>query len=198
MDYSAAQMNGHAEEYADAVISTITSFSTLSAESQAIERARYVKEAREVVRGCATHFNGSTLRIKRNGNIVPSGSADHFQSLINELLAKETTLAAFDQAVEELKAEFPAAEGWLMWWLRPRNAMMIFPIKSKMDLKLQKQLPKTSNPVEHQHSLLHRSNGVDQDLVSGIKKLHLNVERLHDHYRAVIGTKYHHFSICIF
>ena len=38
MDYSAAQMNGHAEEYADAVISTITSFSTLSAESQAIER----------------------------------------------------------------------------------------------------------------------------------------------------------------
>jgi hypothetical protein len=51
MDFSQAQRGAHAEEYADAVISTMSGFSSLSPQAQAIERRQLVREAEEAEGG---------------------------------------------------------------------------------------------------------------------------------------------------
>lgn len=187
MDFLGAQLNGRAEAYADAMLSTLPGFASLSKEARAVERDRFLKEALATVRGCLTHFNGSGLRLKRNGGVVSPEQADLFLHLIHELTSHDTSLPEFGKAVSKIRSNFPKSEGWLSWWLRPSIASTIFPIKSLMDTELADQIPATSNPVEHQHSLLHRANGIDHDLIPGIKKLHLNIEKIHQHYLAVKG-----------
>ncbi|KAF7973102.1 hypothetical protein HWV62_16208 [Athelia sp. TMB] len=54
-----------------------------------------------------------------------------------------------------------------------------------MDLKLSLQMPYTTNGIEHVHSLSHRAIGIDQELVPGIKKLHLFIEKTHTEYLAI-------------
>lgn len=189
MDYSAAQLNGRAEEYADALVSRIPGFTSLSPEAQKVEHAQCVLEAQNTAKGCKTHFNGSVLRIQRNERLVPSEKRELFQHFINTLTSEDTLEQQFGDAVRELRSNFPGIEGWLSWWLRPANAQMIFPVKRRMDRTLADETPNTTNGVESQHSLLHRAHwqGVDQDLITGIKKLHLFIEKTHTEYLAIKG-----------
>jgi hypothetical protein len=188
MDFSASQRSGRAEEYAEVMVSLIPSFASLSPEAQAAERARFLKEAQETLKGCATHFNGSVLRIKRSHGLVPPERADEFQALIYQLMSQDTTSEEFDQVATEIESEFPHIKGWLKWWLRPANASMIFPAKLAMSDEVSQATPNTSNPIEHRFSLLHRAVGTDQDLIPGIKKLYLHVEEMHKRYLAIKGS----------
>jgi hypothetical protein len=188
MDYSAAQRSGRAVEYAEVMVSMIPSFGALSREAQDAERARYLQEAQETLKGCATHFNGSVLRVKRNFALVAAERGDEFQALIYRLLSQDTTSDEFDRVATEIESSFPSVKGWLKWWLRPANASMIFPAKRAISQEDSEATPNTSNPIEHRFSLLHRATGTEQDLIPGIKKLHLHAEELHQQYLAIKGT----------
>jgi len=56
-----------------------------------------------------------------------------------------------------------------------------------MSPELSEHLPDTSNPIEHWHFLLHRAVGIDNDLFTGIKKLHLHMEEMEVRYNAIKG-----------
>ena len=64
---------------------------------------------------------------------------------------------------------------------------MIFPACSFVDPAVAEQVLFTSNPAEHQHSLLHHAVGVDRDLIPGAKKLFLHVSEIESQYRAIKG-----------
>src|ERR1700722_10074123 len=136
MDFSGAQRGAHAQEYAEIMISVAfpsNSFEVLSAESQLIERNRYIKEAQEAEVGCDVHFWRSSTRLKKNGALIPPESINTFDNLIRQLLSAATSDVQFTEAVVQLKASFPRIANWLDWWLRPTIASMIFPSRSVID-----------------------------------------------------------------
>lgn len=187
MDFSAAQRAAHAEEYAELIIFLNESFHKLTRQSQAIERKQYIEEAKEAEVGCDVHFGRSAIRVKKNGALVPPESVDAFDDGIRRLLSPSTTSTQFSEVVTSLKSQFPRINGWLNWWLRPTVASMIFPARSVVDPVVAASVPSTSNPVEHQHSLLHHATGIDQDLIPGIEKLFLHVQELEAQYNAIEG-----------
>jgi hypothetical protein len=87
----------------------------------------------------------------------------------------------------ELRRRFPKIKWWLNWWQRPTIATMIFPACSIMDPKVATEIPRTTNPVEHQHSLLHYATGTQHDLLTGIKKIYGHVHELELQYNAITG-----------
>ncbi|KAF9540762.1 hypothetical protein CPC08DRAFT_770741 [Agrocybe pediades] len=200
-DFSNAQRAAHAEEYADAIISNTPSFTSLSPESQKIEReknldlclpaakplpfTKYLKEAEKAELGCNFHFSESTERLKKNGSLIPPEKIGNFDHYIRILLYSKTTREDFDSAVQSIQKEFPRIKSWLSWWLRPTIASMIFPVCSVVDKDVTFKVPKTSNPVEHSHSLLHHATGTDYDIIPGIQKLKLRVDELEAQYKAI-------------
>ncbi|KAJ7893655.1 hypothetical protein B0H14DRAFT_2559638 [Mycena olivaceomarginata] len=62
---------------------------------------------------------------------------------------------------------------------------MIFPAKSAVDPEVAAKVPSTSNPIEHQHSLLHHAVGKDQELVPGMEKIFLHVREMEKKYLAI-------------
>ncbi|KAJ7768047.1 hypothetical protein B0H14DRAFT_3895019 [Mycena olivaceomarginata] len=174
MDFSGAQRGAHAEAYADAIISTMPHFSLLSQEAQDAERHQLVLEAEKGELGCHVHFWRSADQ-----------SAGTFEKSLRELLSPMTTSARFDEVVSMLKSTFPAIKHWLSWWERRPIASMIFPAKSSVDPALAAKAPSTTNPVEHQHSLLHHAVGKDQELIPGIEKLFLHVREMENKYNAI-------------
>lgn len=191
MDFLPAQRGGHAEEYADAVISTIPGFISLSAEAQAAQRRHLLLEAQKAEVGCETHFWRSGDRIIKTHSLVPPASAHIYRNGLRELLSASTTSERFDEVIQMLKTTFPATKGWISWWERPHTASMIFPAKSLVSRELAAKVPSTSNPIEHQHSLLHHAVGKDQELLPGIEKLYLHVREMEKKYEAIKGLLIH-------
>jgi inorganic triphosphatase YgiF len=187
MDFSASQRSAHAEEFADAVIEITPGFQALTKASQEIERNAYLKEAREAEVGCEVHFRRSAKRLKTNGSLIPREHIETFNDLLHTLLSQHSSRQDFDDAINTLRSTFPKINGWLSWWLRPAFASMIFPACSFVDPAVAEQVPSTSNPAKHQHSLLHHAVGVDQDLIPGTKKLFLHVSEVESQYRAIKG-----------
>jgi hypothetical protein len=64
---------------------------------------------------------------------------------------------------------------------------MIFPAQSIVDPSHAQSVPSTSNPAEHQHSLLHHATCIDQDLIPGIQKLFLHVQEIQAQYEVIQG-----------
>ncbi|KAJ7790523.1 hypothetical protein B0H13DRAFT_1936211 [Mycena leptocephala] len=108
-----------------------------------------------------------------------------FERGLRELLSPNTTSERFDAAILTLKAMFPAIRSWILWWERRPIASMIFPANSTVDPALAVKVPSTSNPIEHQHSLLHHAVGKDQDLIPRIEKLFLHVREMEKKYNAI-------------
>ncbi|KAJ7309425.1 hypothetical protein DFH08DRAFT_823369 [Mycena albidolilacea] len=171
MDFPGAQRGHHAEEYADAVISTMPHFSQLSPEAQDAERRALIREAEEAEVGCEVHFWRSADRVRQTHSLIPPESAPLFER--------------FDELILTMKTTFPKIKPWLSWWERRPIASMIFPAKSSVDPKLAAKAPSTTNPIEHQHSLLHHAVGKDQELLPGIEKLFLHVREMENKYNAI-------------
>ncbi|KAJ7261600.1 hypothetical protein C8J57DRAFT_1634681 [Mycena rebaudengoi] len=136
MDFSGAQRGAHAEEYADAIISTMPLFAALSPEAQQAERRQLVLEAQKAVVGCDIHFWRSSTRIKKSQVLVPPTSTDTFEKHLREMLSPDTISDRFDDVVQMLKSTFPLVHNWVNWWLRPSIAPMIFPAKRTLDPEL--------------------------------------------------------------
>lgn len=190
MDFSAAQRAAHAEEYADTMVSLFRNWDALSPEAQAVQRREFVREASDYLQGCEIHFWRSAKRIQQNGALVPPEKRDRFAQLLREMLDPLCVEAEFDRAVTTLCAEFPLIHNWLSWWLQPLVARMLFPVKKTMSEEDAKHLPRTSNPVETQHSLLHHASGKGHDLISGIRGLFLHCQELERHHKAILGEQY--------
>ncbi|KII94260.1 hypothetical protein PLICRDRAFT_171919 [Plicaturopsis crispa FD-325 SS-3] len=185
MDFSVAQRNAHAEEYASVMLSRLPSVHDLSNEAIAVERRRYIEEARAAEIGCETHFYRSSTRLKKNGLLVPPALINTFDDYIRQLMSVDTDDAQFAAVVRDFNVDFPRCHGWLKWWLRPTIASMIFASKRVMESELMKKYPTSSNPVEHQHSLLHHATQIDNDLIPGIKGLYLHIRELEEQYNAI-------------
>jgi hypothetical protein len=187
MDFSAAQRAAHAEEYAEAIIGITVGFTLLSQEAQAAERRQLVREAEEAVLGCDTHFWRSADRIMKTHSLVPPESTSTFEHSLREMLSTNTSSDRFDEVIATLKTSFPATKNWISWWERRPIASMIFPAKSAVNPELVTKVPSTSNPIEHQHSLLHHAVGKHQELVPGLEKIYMHVREMEKKHMAIKG-----------
>ncbi|KAF9547410.1 hypothetical protein CPC08DRAFT_648784, partial [Agrocybe pediades] len=189
-DFSAAQRAAHAEEYADAIISTKPDFQSLTSQSQEIERKAYLQQAQEAESGCDFHFWQSVERLISNGNLVRASDAPDFNHQLRIMTSRSTSRERFDTAVKKIRDSYSQVDSWLSWWLRPAFASMIFPACSSVDPVVANEIPSTSNAAEHSHGLLHHASGKDHDLVPGIEKLYLHVEELERQYDAVKASHF--------
>lgn len=187
MDFSLAQRNAHAEEYADLMTSLIPSFDRLSPETQSSERKNFVEKAMEAQGGCRTHWQRSVLRVRDTAALVPKSMHPIFDRLTRRLISESTSLSEYHEAWREIRTLFPNLEGWSDWWMKPAPSSMLFPACQRGDRSVRSEVPKTSNPVESRHSLLHRSAGTDFDAIPGIEGIVLNVRELESRYNAIQG-----------
>lgn len=109
-------------------------------------------------------------------------------SVNKQLLSKTLSREEFNTKWQALRAEFTELVNWFIFWSRPTIASMTFPAVSATDPIVLQEVPNTSNPVEHSHSLLHHASGKDHDLIPGIKNLFLHMREMEAHYQSVIGV----------
>ena len=166
MDFSQAQRAAHAEEFAEAMTARVSGWAELSSGARTAEREAQLEDASKYQQGCHTHYQRSAMRLKKNQAIIPSHLLNTFETTLQVLLSPATTRAEYDTSLEMLRTTFPPLlRGWLDWWHQPKIAAMIFPACSASDEDdfRQQDIPKTSNPVETQHSLLHHGSGKPRD-----------------------------------
>lgn len=166
----------------------ISGFSSLEPETQENERRRLQMEARENEGGCLVHWKRSVLQVKNKSGLVPPDHRTTFARLTDRMVSDKTTLDEFTNIESDIRRLFPNVRGWLDWWMRPTTASMIFPARYTGSQTVRSQVPKTSNPVESQHSLLHRSGGVDHDILAGIEGIVQYVDEFEARYNAVLGV----------
>lgn len=194
MDYSAAQRKAHALEFAAAVIRSFGEvFSKLSAAAQAAERKTLEENAHVV--GCNIHFLSSVIRIRDTAALVPPELVSRFRNLIDTLVGIDTTEEQFQKAASRIEEEYPRIKTWIGWWTQSWVAKMAFPAKKLISEERRKQVPSTSNSVEHQHSLLNHAVGYGHDLVDGAENLLLHIQEMEARYN-LASSKRKCSSIC--
>ncbi|KAF6745226.1 hypothetical protein DFP72DRAFT_1077676 [Ephemerocybe angulata] len=190
MDFSQAQRNAHADAYAQAVSKTMPGFSGLSQEAQLAQMTYLREEAKSLEVGCDFHFWSQATRVKGTAALVDPESSKEFGHLLHKMVSKKTSSDIFDETVAKFRRDFPEAAGWLSWWLQPAIIGMVFPAKSSVNPEVAEQVPSTSNAAEHTHSHLNHAVGPRNELIEGIKKLHLHVKRFESEYTAVRSGHY--------
>lgn len=148
-----------------------------------------VKEAESTEVGCDIHCEKSVKRLCQSAAIIPPAQVLYFRTLVNKLKSRDPDdMEVFVETTQEIHNEFPNARDWLEWWLQPAIASMIFPAASSVDLDLRDLLPATTNPVEHQHSLLNRAVGYGNDLITGVRKMLKHIQERKSKHLGVVGA----------
>ncbi len=190
MDFSQAQRAAHAEEFADTMVSRVAGWDMLSEAARTAERQAHLDDASDFQQGCEIHFQRSAMRLKKDKAIVPPDLLNTFEVCLHTLLSPGTTLDEWRATMNTLRTVFPPVmKGWIAWYEQPRIAAMIFPACSKnaTDFRLT-EIPRTSNPIEVQHSLLHHATGKDYDLIPGIEALFRHARQIETQFRAAQGA----------
>ncbi|KAH6906610.1 hypothetical protein BKA70DRAFT_1401368 [Coprinopsis sp. MPI-PUGE-AT-0042] len=171
VDFSAAQREAFILEYVAACITMMGSqWDRLSSGAKAAEKERFREDAEKALQGCEAHFRRSALRIEKQAFIIPPERKAEFKAFVEKVLC-DIVVSEFQRLVEDLQQQFPKTKNWITWWLRPAFSKMIFPACKTMDPDVETQIPKTSNPIEGQHHLLHHGVGTDHELIPGIERL---------------------------
>lgn len=144
------------------------------------------QDAELYIRGCLFHWRQSTIRIRDSPIISQEKRAD-FENLTKALIDVADP-DEFDRVASLLDSEFPEARPWTKWWLTPSNARQIFPSQMRHDVVPPGSVPRTANPVEAQHSVLHRASGKNHDLLPGMKGLFLRQKEVYAGFKAIRGT----------
>ncbi|KIP01665.1 hypothetical protein PHLGIDRAFT_38881, partial [Phlebiopsis gigantea 11061_1 CR5-6] len=186
-DFSQAQRNAHAEEFAATRLHLMPGSALLAPLAKEAQLDMFRTEAMEYQKGCQVHFKTSANRVLKDLSLVPSEFAPLFNSAVETMLSMDTDLDTFNETITELRQSFPRLSGWIDWWIRDSVAPMIFPSRRIMSETLALQVPNTSNPIESQHSLLHHGSGRNHDALTGIHQLWLHVDKLRRQYEAVRG-----------
>lgn len=195
MDFSQAQQAAHAEEFANTMMSQLTSSmggtsAMLDPDVRALQHANFVKKVLQYQQGCVTHFQRLAMRIKQDRSLVPTELVNTFDMCLMRMLSLETSRQELEDTFTILRTQFPPLlSGWLDWWYRRKASEMIFPA-SRVDADdfRSTDIPRTSNPIETQHSLLHHATGTDHDLLSGFEALFRHVKQLEKQYNAALGA----------
>ncbi|KAJ3528046.1 hypothetical protein NMY22_g9558 [Coprinellus aureogranulatus] len=190
MDFSTAQRNAHAEEYAQAVFKTLPAHEAMSSEAKAVQMDALREEAKKAEIGCEFHFWQQATRVKQDSGLVDVIRADDFERILRKMVSKKTTSNEFDEAVSKVHTDFPDAFNWLTWWIRPSHMGMIFPAKSTVDPQTASNTPSTSNAVEHSHSLLNQACGTGNELVVGAEKVFKFARKFENEDKAVTSGHY--------
>ena len=189
MDFSAAQQAAFEEEYISFIASQDPTFASMTVDMQEAHRKLLQAEAQTMHRGCEVHYGRSLLRLRSNGSLVPPEKMSRFNSITTGMRSPDVTPEEFLAMVAEFQAEFPKLAGWLDWWLRPTVAPTIFPSCTRTVATRLLETSATSNPVEGQHSLLHRATRTDLDVLEGIRYLYKHMARFEKQYLAIKGNK---------
>jgi hypothetical protein len=196
MDFSAAQQAAFEEEYVDFVAGQDDTFASMPADAQEAYQTLLRAEAQTMHRGCEVHYGHSLLRLRSNGSLVPPEKISRFNSITASMKSTKTTPEEFLSLVAEFRVDFPKLAGWLDWWLRPAVASTIFPSCTKTIATRLLETSATSNPIEGQHSLLHRATRTDLDVLEGIRYLYKNMTRFEKQYLAIQGNEIIFILLC--
>ncbi|KAJ7203108.1 hypothetical protein GGX14DRAFT_570367 [Mycena pura] len=147
LDFSNAQRNGFIEAFVSYMCSRIPAWNTLSARSQALERASLKERAMALLVGCGIHWKRSTHKIKQ---VIGSKFLYRFEALISILESSTPTSEDFLQAVGAIFVEFP----------------------EKMPASLRAKLPGSTNGGESAHNMLYQAAGRGHDIWEGVKSLY--------------------------
>ena len=189
MDFSAAQQAAFEEEYVDFIAGKDPTFPSMTVDLQEAHRKLLQAEAQTMHRGCEVHYGCSLLRLRSNGSLVPPEKMSRFNSITAGMRSPDVTPEEFLAMVAEFRVDFPKLAGWLDWWLRPTVAPTIFPSCTRTVATRLLETSATSNPIEGQHSLLHRATRTDLDVLEGIRYLYKHMARFEKQYLAIEGNK---------
>lgn len=134
------------------------------------------EEAKAAEKGCVFHFMEQATRVK---NLLDPDRVEEYDRILHKMVRSKMPDDEFQAAVDFVHRELPDVWGWFSWWLRPSVVGMIFPSKSSTDPNVAALVPKTSNPVEHSHSLLNQATGKNNGLMEGIQKTFLLAQKFH-------------------
>ena len=189
MDFSAAQQAAFEEEYINFIAGQDHTFADMPPDAQETHQKLLRAEAQTMHCGCEVHYGRSLLHLWSNGSLVPPEKISRFSSITLGMCSVKTTPEEFLNLVAEFRADFPKLAGWLDWWLRPAVAPTIFPSCTKTVATRLLETSATSNPIEGQHSLLHRATRTDLDVLEGIRYLHKHMARFEKQYLAIEGNE---------
>lgn len=141
-------------------------------------------EAKAAEKGCAFHFMEQATRVK---NMIDAERIEDFDRVLHKMVRTTMPDDEFQAVVDSVYRDFPEVWGWFSWWLRPSIIGMIFPSKSSTDPNIAALVPKTSNPVEHSHSLLNLATGKNNGVLEGIQKTFQLAQKFHSEDTAIKG-----------
>jgi hypothetical protein len=186
-DFSTSQSAAHAEEYADLLMHIHQrNGAKLTDQAFSVQRVAYLDQAKEAQQGCLFHFKQSARRLQQTSALVSVDKRREFEHFVDSVTSP-MSLRAFDELISSFRLQFHSekkVQDWLDWFLRKNISKMIFPACQTGD---RSQIPKTTNAVEHSHSLLHHAVGKHHDLAPGIQQIYLHVSELARRHQAIVG-----------
>lgn len=192
MDFSAAQLSAFKQAY----VRFNADRNPVQDPNVAAMRDKAAFEfAGKLVTGCKVHWLRSRNLVRDSHKLVPPENRQIFVRETDRLL-KVSKLGEYDDVMDTLRATFPRIIKWLSWWHRPTIAATIFPALMSADmLEMRKRVAKTSNGVEANHSLLHRTVGTNLDFIPAVRGLFARSVDLFARKRAIQGRSQLHLSV---
>lgn len=121
-----------------------------------------------LLKGCAQHFSAQIQRVQKISGVVHPSQVDIFSNYARRMLEFED-LDEFTAHADKFILEFPLAENWIRWWIRPSHATMLFPSHRIMTEALWESLPKTTNAAEAQHFKIYMAVDKQHELIPGLE-----------------------------
>lgn len=139
-------------------------------------------------KGCYEHFETGTRRLKKHPHLVPPEHFALFDAHLKALFAA-SDVPMFKKECAAMLRTFPNIDGWLSWWMRPRQARMLFPAYRTMDEQQWNSTPNTTNAEESLHYRYYLAAGLKRVSVmegmDALWKLALYYEDIHQAARGM-------------
>ncbi|KAF7299331.1 hypothetical protein MIND_00882300 [Mycena indigotica] len=139
------------------------------------------QDAQGLVKGCERHFREQVERVSKISHVITPTQRPHFQNRVHELLSCATG-NIFRQKAAEIIEDFPRVKPWLLWWMRPEHASMLFRSELAMDTSLFFDLPATTNAEEAMHHRLYSMIKRGNNMFEGLEGLVRAAELLEEKY----------------
>lgn len=163
MDFSGAEYNGFINAFV-----TFWQYNWPDPEQRTEEQLR--QAAKLLLRGCKWHFRENAMRISRIEWVVPPHLRNIYIGRIDELLECDNHELFIKQCGALLQL-VPDIQPWLVWYLRPAHARMLFAAKREMEIEVWDSLPDTTNAEEAMHWKMYAGTGRDHDFLEGLEAL---------------------------
>lgn len=135
-----SQFPGNTSDYSDALKNGfISSFEHTMSSRHNESRSLRPVEVATLWRLCDVHYKRSVQRIANISRIVHPERANEFRQLALSLISADHTFDSFMAECMQISSRFPAAKGWLCWYLQAGRVEQCFPAcKSLSDSQMTK------------------------------------------------------------